>query len=249
MNGYIDTQSLPEYAYSNYRRFEKHEKHVTRHCDEDVLLIVFSGTVRFHEDGVPVQVRAGEYYIQRRGLYQQGVEESDEPFYYYVHFRGEWSTDAGIHCRGTFAPDAVQLAQRLDALRLQGAPRLEMTAAFYQLLLQLRYEQSMPPARRLAEAIRLRLQSAQAGDVSLGALAGELHFSENYLIRVFREIYGQTPHAYLVTLRLGRAAELMRYSDLPLERIALECGFGGYANFFKAYKKAYGVPPSAARGR
>ena len=36
---------------------------------------------------------------------------------------------------------------------------------------------------------------------------------------------------------------LIRYSDLSLEAIAAECGFGCYANYFKACKKARGVAP------
>ena len=41
----------------------------------------------------------------------------------------------------------------------------------------------------------------------------------------------------------GQAERLIRYSDLSLEAIAAECGFGCYANYFKACKKARGVAP------
>lgn len=247
MPAFLDVQTLPAYAYSNFRRFETGERHVTRTCGEDVLVIIFSGTLRFRENGVPVEVGAGEYYIQRSGLFQQGIEVSEAPFYYYVHFHGAWREDEGISCRGTFAPDARAICAQLDEARSRSASLLETTAVFYRLLMQLRYEQNQTPVRQLAEQIRIRLQKTGADDVSLCTLSHELHFSENYLIRVFKQAYGVTPHAYLVSLRLERAVQLMRYSDLSLERIALESGFGEYVNFFKAYKKAYGTSPRQAR--
>lgn len=249
MSAFLDVQKLPEYAYSNFRRFEAGERHITRTCKEDVLVMIFSGTLRFEEDGVPIEVHEGEYYIQRSGLFQQGVKESDAPYYYYVHFYGAWREDEGIPCRGTIPPDVMRLSQQMEDLRARRASALEMAAIFYRMLTQLRYEQKRTPVRRLAEEIRARLQRAGAEGASLEMLSQELHFSENYLIRVFKQTYGVTPHAYLISLRLERAAQMMRYSDLSLERIAAECGFGEYANLFKAYKKAYGISPQRARER
>ena len=52
----------------------------------DILLIMLDGVLRFTEDGVPVEPVGGEYYIQRKGLLQDGPEASDRPSYFYVHF-------------------------------------------------------------------------------------------------------------------------------------------------------------------
>ena len=72
MSEYLSSEKLPQFLFSHDRAFQPGEKHVTRVCPEDVLLLMFSGVLRFTEDGVPVEVRGGEYYIQKRGLSQQG---------------------------------------------------------------------------------------------------------------------------------------------------------------------------------
>ena len=77
MEDYLSSQTLPRFLFSHDRVFQPGEKHVTRICSEDVLLLMFSGVLRFVEDGVPVEVHGGEYYIQKRGLLQQGVVPSD----------------------------------------------------------------------------------------------------------------------------------------------------------------------------
>lgn len=82
MSEYLSSEKLPQFLFSHDRAFQPGEKHVTRVCPEDVLLLMFSGVLRFTEDGVPVEVRGGEYYIQKRGLSQQGQVPSDCPVYY-----------------------------------------------------------------------------------------------------------------------------------------------------------------------
>lgn len=97
--------NLAPFSFFTRPGFQPGEKHVTRICSEDVLLLVFSGVLRFVEDGVPVEVHGGEYYIQKRGLLQQGVVPSDCPVYYYVHFSGTWSDESGIRKRGPLPGD------------------------------------------------------------------------------------------------------------------------------------------------
>ena len=80
-------------------------------------------------------------------------------------------------------------------------------------------------------------------------IAAELHVSESYLIRIFRRRYQTTPHRCLTLLRLEQAQRLMRYSDLSLEAISLECGFRSYANFYKAFCAEKGENPAAVLKR
>ena len=60
MSEYLSSEKLPQFLFSHDRAFQPGEKHVTRVCPEDVLLLMFSGVLRFTEDGVPVEVRGGE---------------------------------------------------------------------------------------------------------------------------------------------------------------------------------------------
>lgn len=62
----INLDKPMEYVYASFRYFEEGEKHTTRICKDDVLLLVFDGILAFTEDGVDVSVGAGEYYIQKK---------------------------------------------------------------------------------------------------------------------------------------------------------------------------------------
>ena len=63
----ISMQTVPTYRLSAFRRFLPGERHITRVESGDVLLLMLEGTLRFTEDGVPVELTRGEYYVQQRG--------------------------------------------------------------------------------------------------------------------------------------------------------------------------------------
>ena len=88
----IDLNKPIVYKHSSLRFFEKNEHHISRVCDDDVLLLVYEGTLRFLENGEEYAVTAGHYHIQQHGSRQAGHLPSDSPKYLYVHFRG-----IGIH--------------------------------------------------------------------------------------------------------------------------------------------------------
>lgn len=83
----LNMDSLPAYRFSSFRHFEKGEKHMYRVFREDVLLLVMDGVLRFHEDGVPVEVGRGEFYIQKHGLEQDGVEPERCSALFFYSFR------------------------------------------------------------------------------------------------------------------------------------------------------------------
>ncbi len=247
MEKYLDTQNLPVYCFSHFRCFEQGERHVNRRCGEDVLLLMLGGVLRFSENHIPVELSPGEYYIQQKDLFQQGILESDVPYYYYVHFHGVWNETDGIKIRGIFSRDVPALAQKLSGLNARNAPLLAKTAVFYEILSQLRWGNKKTEKEKLAESMAKLLQSRVRGGISTDELSRKLNFSKNYLIRVFKDVYGETPHRYLTSLRIRQSEELLRYSDLSLEQIADECGFGCYINFYKAYGLKNGISPGAAR--
>ena len=59
----------------------------------------------------------------------------------------------------------------------------------------------------------------------------------------FREFLNTSIYQFYHDSRLRKAFELIRETGLPIKEIALICGFNGYVNFAKAFKKKYGFPP------
>ena len=58
---------------------------------------------------------------------------------------------------------------------------------------------------------------------------------------------GSTPHAWLLAQRLNRAEELLETSDLPVEEVARQVGFGSAAALRQQFGRRRGVPPRTYR--
>ncbi len=235
----------PQYRDSSFRAFLPGEKHVERTFSEDVLVMVYDGVLRFHEDGVLKEIRKGEYYLQRRGLRQEGRLPSDEPKYYYIHFLGDWEPSPHrLPLRGS--ADFTQLMplfKHLDFLQATMAPAIETQAALCQILSILHRQFSATEGQKTAQrVISLVFQDLQQHH-SLDDLATLCGYSKNYVIRLFRQETGLTPHAYIHRMKLDMARRLLANSEMPVAQVGQECGFGAYSNFYKEFVRAEGMPP------
>lgn len=101
-------------------------------------------------------------------------------------------------------------------------------------------ERHLLRARDMADA-----RYADALDVDdLAAAAGlsRAHFS-----RAFRRAFGVSPHAYLLTRRLERAATLLRTTDHSVADICFSVGLASLGSFTTSFKRTYGLTPTAYR--
>jgi len=79
------------------------------------------------------------------------------------------------------------------------------------------------------------------------ALARAAHLSEAHFSREFRRAFGETPHRYLLTRRLERAAALLRNTDRSVAEICFAVGLRSVGSFTTSFGRAYGVSPTAYR--
>lgn len=107
-----------------------------------------------------------------------------------------------------------------------------------------------PGERSRALVQRLRAQAdARYRDPGLD-LAGEaraLGLSRTRFVHVFRDVAGITPHRYVIELRTGHAARLLRGTGATVTDICFASGFGSVPSFHAAFRTAYGMTPSAYR--
>ena len=239
----------PQFCDSSFRAFLPREKHVDRICPEDVLVMVYDGVLRFHEDGVLREIRKGEYYIQRRGLHQEGRLPSDEPKYYYVHFLGDWEP-SGHMLPLSGSADFTQLMplfKHLDFLQASMAPGIEIQAVLCQILSILNRQFTATESQRTVQRIIALVFQDLQRHYSLDDLAAMCGYSKNYVIRLFRQETGLTPHAYISRMKLDMARRLLANSKMPVAQIGQECGFGTYTNLYKEFVQQEGVPPLQRR--
>lgn len=75
------------------------------------------------------------------------------------------------------------------------------------------------------------------------------HMSRSNLMRVFRKATGQTPIEYLIRLRLNKAMELLRNSDLNITEVAMRTGFSDSNYFARQFKSSLGISPRQYRAQ
>ena len=240
---FLRTDILPQFLYCNFRYFDPKEKHITRFSKENVLLLIFDGVLRFSEDNIPVELHPGEYYIQKSGLFQSGPLPSDEPKYFYVHFHGEWSDTDGIAKRGVFDRELISEMEKLLLLSNSDASHLNKSAVFFSILSALQKTSSLSVAQKLTDSVKQLLTDNLKSGISADEMSARLNFSKNYIIRIFRQETGVTPHSYLLMLRIRKAEQLLCYSDLSVEKIAEECGFSNYSGFYRAFTEKNRISP------
>jgi len=86
-------------------------------------------------------------------------------------------------------------------------------------------------------------------DVSLAALARQAGLSPFHLQRIFTTTVGETPKEATLRLRLSRAAVLLLTTKDSILDVALSCGFQSHEAFIRAFRRRFGMTPSAYRAR
>lgn len=78
-------------------------------------------------------------------------------------------------------------------------------------------------------------------------LARVVNFGPFRLKRAFKEIFGCTPHQYVIRRRVERAQSLMLVSNDSLSTIAAECGFVDQSHLSNLFQRIVGTRPGAWR--
>ena len=100
--------------------------------------------------------------------------------------------------------------------------------------------------KRLARVLDY-MRAHYAQPLSLECLAAEAAISKFHFTRLFRVSTGNTPHDFLVQIRLEAARVLLKTTDLSVEAIATRCGFARANYFATAFARQTGMPPTAYR--
>ncbi|UUZ92524.1 helix-turn-helix domain-containing protein [Paenibacillus sp. P25] len=84
-------------------------------------------------------------------------------------------------------------------------------------------------------------------DLSLELVSGRFFFSPNYLSSFFKNHLGMTFSKYLSHIRLKKAVELLKSTDMKVYEIALRVGFKDDKYFYRVFRSRFGLTPDEYR--
>ena len=259
---------LPDPGGPELLRASYHNRTFARHSHDRLALgVVTTGGLAFRYRGLDVLAPAGWVNLAYPGEAHTGRSAGPEGWSYRMFYL---DPDLLLQAARALDPDhgrlpflaagAVRdpdLAVRILRLhRLcedpEGEP-LARQAGLAELLVLLvaRHAGEAPAPRSGREpqaAARARDLLVAAADrpVSLAELAAAAGLNPFRLVRCFTREYGLPPHAFLIQVRLQRAARLLRRGQSPV-RAALDAGFADQSHLHRHFLKCYGLTPGEYR--
>ena len=245
-------QSLSSIALTEVGRVQTAtpEKRAAKRYRESVLILMEKGTLHFVENGVPITLAAGEYYIQKKGLLRENPtfkEDEEPPRYICIHFLGGTYAEKGmgIPLRGTYSIETLK--PFIDVLLKKTKVNcFRLTAMLYSILSILEdqiadYHQTGD----MLDTLRCRLETSLSEKLTLTELAKEFGYHPVHLSRLFSERYGTTIHQYQIEQKMLRANWLLHSTNATVAEVAQMVGYQDPSAFYRAYLAQYNEPPRA----
>ncbi len=108
-------------------------------------------------------------------------------------------------------------------------------------------QDNMPTKRSLVTNVKQYLDQNYESKITLDGLEAQFYINKYYLTKTFKAQYGVSINNYLLSVRITKAKQLLRFSDKTVEEIGLECGLGSAQYFSSKFKEIEGVSPSVYR--
>ena len=97
--------------------------------------------------------------------------------------------------------------------------------------------------KRIVQA-KLFIDKNYACKIDIDHISGEAFFSKFHFIRLFKEVYGKTPHQYVTSVRINNAILLFQ-KNKAVSEVCFSVGFESLGSFSGLFKKNVGVSPAA----
>lgn len=122
------------------------------------------------------------------------------------------------------------------------------------MLLTLLMEQSWHPESVTVSRKRLELAAVKeyldehfTEKIMLEELAEKFFINKFYLSKSLKETYGTTVNNYLISKRITRAKQLLRFTDMTVDEVGVAVGMGDANYFSRMFRKVEGISPREYR--
>ncbi|WP_199560887.1 helix-turn-helix domain-containing protein [Mucilaginibacter hurinus] len=138
----------------------------------------------------------------------------------------------------------------LGEVEVKGDPSMQSIEKLNSNLLSLGFEIIDDRKSRLIEKIKnavITLIHHTEGNINVNLsdyIAQQVNYDYTYLSNLFSEVEGTTIEKYLITQKIEKVKELLRYDELSLSQIADKLGYSSVAYLSSQFKKQTGLTPS-----
>lgn len=111
------------------------------------------------------------------------------------------------------------------------------------------HPESMMVSRKRVELLEVKsyLDEHYTEKIVLDDLAERFFINKFYMTRIFKETYGTTINNYLISRRITRAKQLLRFTDMTVDEIGNAAGMGDANYFSRMFRKVEGSSPREYR--
>lgn len=86
-----------------------------------------------------------------------------------------------------------------------------------------------------------------SANITLDDMANQIGLSTSHFRTIFTNQIGRTPGSYFSNMRMNKAAQLLRETQISIKRISMTLGYNNVSNFYRVFKSHYRMPPKFYR--
>ena len=212
-------------------------------------------------------LEAGQGFLICPGQINTYTADQEDPWkYVWLEFDGlqaaEFLHTAGLELtKPIYRPDNPALADEVrdTMLYIAGHPnvstlhRIGRLCLFLDALIRSSSTRREPRKSQLRdfyvqEAIAFMEQNYQR-NLTVETIAEVCKLDRSYFSKLFKERQGCPPQEFLIRMRLGKAAEMMKTTSISISEISAACGYPNQLHFSRLFKQRYGVSPRKWRSQ
>lgn len=220
--------------------------------DDIWCLHLYSNAFKLTLDDEDYHIRPGMLTLIPPGTHMHYRFKDSNYQHYYCLFRLHQHTDAQPQ---TFSSPVFQLRDEVlqcirqlfrSAVQNRHLGTHRSACAIHEILWQLISSEDPGRLNPVTQARHI-IDSMLNQDIVISRIASDIGISANQLTRLFRKELGMTVIAYIRQQRMQLAKRLIRETELPIKRIAIECGFSDLQYFNKTVRLFFNCSPRQLR--